>query len=443
MKKNLRLSLLSSTILATALLGWRMYSLWQQEELWGYLPLAFFLSAWVSIVLVFWKKYTRHPKGLRWLGLSTLSGVLLAAGFPPSYLTPLMFIAWIPLLIVEHEISQQQETVGKWGLLGYSYHAFVLWNVLTTWWVGNTAFIAGIFAIWVNSILMWVPFLLFHHTKRVFPRLGYSAFIVYWISFELLHLTWEFSWSWLTLGNSFARFPSWVQWYEYTGVFGGGLWILVANVLIFKILKRVNFQISSKKIWQEQRWPLVKVKLWVLLPFVASLLMYFNQTDKGRDVEVVVVQPNFEPHYEKFNIPATEQLRRFLRLSEGAVTDKTEYLVWPETSFNAGEISNLENHPVVKQLMAFLEKYPNLKLDTGVSAYKIFEPGEPHTRATREEETGKGTIYWEAYNAALQLQSGADSIPFYIKSKLVPGPEITPYPQFFSWLKPVDRKSVV
>jgi apolipoprotein N-acyltransferase len=437
MKNSLRQSLLVISTLATALLGWRMYSLWQQEALWGYLPLAFFLTAWASIVLFFWKKYTRHPKGLRWLGLSTLSAVLLSAGFPPSYLTPLMFIAWVPLLMVEHEISQQQETVGKWGLLGYTYHALVLWNVLTTWWVGNTAFVAGIFAIWVNAILMWVPFLLFHHTKRVLPKLGYAAFIAYWISFELLHLTWDLTWPWLTLGNAFARYPSWVQWYEYTGVFGGGLWILVANVLIFKIFQKADFHFSPKKIWQGQTWPLLRAKLWVLLPLGISLLMYYQHQDKGRAVEVVVVQPNFEPHYEKFNIPFQEQLRRFLRLSEGAVTDKTEYLVWPETSFNAGETGKLDKHPVVQELQKFLEKYPQLKLDAGVSAYKIFGPGEPHTGATRTEETRNGTIYWEAYNAALQLQNGADSIPFYIKSKLVPGAEITPYKEVFFFLKPI------
>ncbi|MCB0520835.1 MAG: apolipoprotein N-acyltransferase [Lewinellaceae bacterium] len=440
MKNSLRYTLLAITILSTAIIGGRMYVLFQDDKLWGYLPLAFFLSAWASIVLLFWKKYTRHPKGLRWLGLSTLSGVLLAAGFPPSYFTPLMFIAWVPLLVVEHEISQQQESVGKWGLLGYAYYTFVLWNVLTTWWVGNTAFVAGIVAIWVNSILMWVPFLLFHHTKRVLPRLGYASFIVYWISFELLHLTWEFSWSWLTLGNAFARFPSWVQWYEYTGVFGGTLWILVANVLTFKILEKLKFQISPKRTLKEQRWPLVQVKLWVLVPFAVSLFMYFNQKDKGRDVEVVVVQPNFEPHYEKFDIPVQDQLRRFLRLSEEAVTDKTEYLVWPETSFNAGESGSLKENPIIKEVQFFLEKHPNLKLDAGVSAYKIFKPDEPHTRATREEETRNGPVFWEAYNAAIQLQSGADSIPFYIKSKLVPGPEITPYPQFFSWLKPLIDK---
>lgn len=440
MKNSLRLSLLTLTLLAAAGTGYYMFSLWQQEELWGHLPLFFFVSAWLSIILIFWKKYTRHPKGLRWLGLSTLSGVLLSVGFPAVPLTPLMFIAWVPLLVVEHEIAKDQTNVGKWGLMGYVYHTFVLWNVLTTWWVGNTAFVAGIVAIWVNALLMCVPFLLFHKTKQVLPRVGYLAFAGYWISFEWLHLNWELSWAWLNLGNAFAEFPSWVQWYEYTGTFGGTLWILVANVLNFKILERLDFRISPKKTWREQRWTLLGVKAWVLVPFAISLLMYFNREDKGRAVEVVVVQPNFEPHYEKFEIPLPEQLRKFFRLSESALTQNTSYLVWPETSFSAGNSTNLRQHPAIRQIGQFLENYPNLKLVTGVGAYKVFEHGESHTTNTRAEVRGPDTIFWESYNAAIQLQNGADSIPFYVKSKLVPGPEILPYKGFFFFLKPLIDK---
>ncbi|MBK9012586.1 MAG: hypothetical protein IPM82_00005, partial [Saprospiraceae bacterium] len=243
MKNSLHLTLLAATSIATLAVGYNMYALWQQETLWGHRPLFFFALAWVSIVLLFWKRYTRHPKGLRWLGLSTLSGVLLALSFPPFPTTILLFIAWVPLLIVEYEISKEKQAAlessipqtPKPSLLPYAYHTFVLWNILVTWWVGNTAFIAGIVAIWLNSWFMFVPFVFFHWTKRYLPKTGYLAFVAYWISFELLHLNWEISWSWLTLGNAFAQFPQAVQWYEYTGVFGGTLWVLATNVLIFKL----------------------------------------------------------------------------------------------------------------------------------------------------------------------------------------------------------------
>ena len=36
-----------------------------------------------------------------------------------------------------------------------------------------------------------------------------------------MHLNWEFAWPWLNLGNAFATYTGWIQWYEYTGTFGG------------------------------------------------------------------------------------------------------------------------------------------------------------------------------------------------------------------------------
>lgn len=445
MNERLRLILLATTTLATLALGYNMYALWQAETLWGYRPLFFFLAMWASIVLLFWKRYTHHPKGLRWLGLATLSGALLACSFPPLPTTILLFIAWVPLLLIEYEVAKDHEsdnrqsstTNRKSSILPYTYHALVLWNILVTWWVGNTAFVAGIVAIWLNAWFMYVPIWFFHQTRKYLPKTGYISFIAYWISFEFLHLNWEISWSWLNLGNAFAQFPQAVQWYEYTGIFGGSLWVLAANVLIFKLYEQCGFRISPKLAWTNHLKPLLLIKALVLVPIIASLVWYFNVKDEGRDVEVVVVQPNFEPHYQKFNVPLREQLATFLRLSESAITDKTAYLVWPETSFNAGETSELESNQIIRKLREFLEKYPQVKLVTGVSAYKIFKEGEPLTSSAREEQRGDKVFHWEAYNAALQLQSGVDSIPFYIKSKLVPGAEILPYHEVLFFLKPI------
>jgi apolipoprotein N-acyltransferase len=439
MKKSVRYSLLALAALVTAFFGYRLFSLWQQETLWGHLPLYFFVSAWVTLVFIFWKKYTRRPKGLRWLGLSTLSGVLLALGFPPLPLTFLMFIGWVPLLLVEHEISKEAKgAVGKWAVWGYAYHTFVLWNILTTWWVGNTAFVAGIVAIWLNAFFMSVPFALFSWTKKVTPRLSYLAFIAYWIAFEWLHLHWEISWVWLNLGNAFARFPTWIQWYEYTGTFGGTLWILLANFLIFKLFNK--FLTAGSTMLKTAKWDMLQIVGLVVLPVALSFWMYSKVQDEGKEVEVVVVQPNFEPHYRKFQVPVYDQMEIFLRLSASNVTDKTAYLVWPETAFSAGNLKVVDEHPVVLELKKFLQKYPNLKLVTGVGAYKLFDPGEKTTRHTRIEIKGQDTLRWESYNAALQIDAKGDSVPYYIKSKLVPGAEILPYHELFFFLEPLVEK---
>ena len=53
------------------------------------------------------------------------------------------------------------------------------------------------------------------------------------VAFEYLHLNWDLTWPWLTLGNVFASMPGMVQWYSITGTLGGTAWILLCNFLIY------------------------------------------------------------------------------------------------------------------------------------------------------------------------------------------------------------------
>ncbi|MEL7020965.1 MAG: hypothetical protein AAGK47_05115, partial [Bacteroidota bacterium] len=235
MKPTYKISILVLLLLAVAGISYYMVGRWLDELLWGYSPLFLFLAGWTFVVMSTESIIFKHTQKWRWLGLSTLSSVLLWLGFPTFPLPFIMFVAFVPLLIVEREISESQQEPNKWAVFKYSYHTFVLWNILTTYWVANTAFVASLVAIGLNSLFMTIPFLLFHQTRQVLPRLTYLAFIAFWLAFEYIHLNWEISWTWLNLGNSFASLPTLVQWYEYTGVFGGTLWILWSNVMLLPI----------------------------------------------------------------------------------------------------------------------------------------------------------------------------------------------------------------
>ncbi len=417
--------------------GYWMFQQYQIEQLWGHVPLIFLVSFWALIVLLFEKKYTNGGKSWRWLGLSTLSGVVLALGFPPIPLTFLMFLGFVPLLFIEKEISEKKQETDKWQVFKYTYHAFVVWNILTTWWVANTAFFASFIAIWLNSVFMTIPFLLFHQTKKVSPKLGLWTLPVFWMAFEMVHLNWEISWTWLNLGNAFAEFPSWIQWYEYTGTFGGTLWIWVANLLVFKYLIKHDWGFNNWKIPVVFGIDLLKFKLVILLPIGLSLIQYVTYEEQGRAVEVGVIQPNYEPHYEKFRASSQDRQRQFLKLSQQIVTDSTKYLVFPETSFSSVDVDNLNSNRDLRALRKFVEKYPNLNIVTGINAYNIFLGDEPHSAATRKMKRGDKTIYYEALNAATQVSKTNEDYPFYIKSKLVPGAEITPYKSFFFFIQPL------
>ena len=63
---------------------------------------------------------------------------MLSVGYPGFLPFPfLLFVGFIPLLVLEKEMGEEPDA--RWSLFGYSYVAFVLWNIITTYWVANSA----------------------------------------------------------------------------------------------------------------------------------------------------------------------------------------------------------------------------------------------------------------------------------------------------------------
>lgn len=284
-----------------------------------------------------------------------------------------------------------------------------------------------------NAFLMTIPFLLFRITKQAAgANWGYFGFVLYWMTFEYIHLNWDISWPWLTLGNGFASFPQWVQWYEYTGVFGGTLWILLANLAFFFVF------LKDKAIFRRLfRWrSLIYTLFWVSVPVICSYIIYYNYQNEGKKVEAVVLQPNIDPYTEKFVgsenfIPFEEQAERFINLSKTKLTDSTQFLIWPETAFDGLYYEPvIQSSDIFQKTMQFKKQYPNLSLVTGMTSYLLYEdPNDVTPTARFRENVG----HYDVFNTALFINDDND-IVFYHKSKLVPGVEIMPYPQVFSFL---------
>jgi len=426
--RKFKLATVIILLLLIALVAYYMVLLNQAERLWGYLPMLIYGLGWLLVLVIFSKFYFRDRQQLRYLYLSSLSGLLLYLGFPTMPFTILMFVAFVPLLAMESEISKK-ETKPFWKVWRYAYSSFVIWNILSTFWVGNTSFAPGIVAMTVNALLMSIPFMLYHVCKKYFSqKFQWVIFAAYWISFEKLHQWWELSWTWLTLGNSFAMIPSVVQWYEYTGVFGGTLWIIVMNFTVWNLFQ------NKEQLKLKSYLPLVGL---LIFPIIISFILYTTYIEKGVNQEVLILQPNYEPHYKKFKIPRNEQYKQFMNLARSGLKETTDYLLFPETSFGALRINIIENEGLIRKLRQLSTSYPKLKLVLGVNAHKRFKEGEEMPEATiREYGTGSKKIYYEAYNAAIQICK-EDSVSFYKKSILVPGAEIFPYKNLLGFIKPL------
>ena len=428
--KKLKIPLLLLSVAIALYAGFRMWTLNAQNGFWGHLPFFNLLFGWIAIMVASEARWFKHDQKNKLVLYSTLSGLLLAFGFPISPFTPLMFIAFVPLLLAEDIISDNGKTIAKWKVFKVAFQAFVLWNIISTFWVANTSYGPSYVAVLLNAAFMAMP-IVFYHQVRV--KLGRQwaafAFVAFWITFEYGHMQWEITWPWLTLGNSFSQYPSWIQWYEFTGHLGGSLYILVANIFLFRILK------------SEQKFKNIKNTIglgaFIVLPILISLAMYYSHAEKGESTKVVIVQPNYEPHYQKFSIPKSQQVVRFLDLSRDALDQETDYLVFPETSFSLINVDKGFQLPYMRKIRSFLQEYPNLKLVSGLATMRQYETQQDH-KWMRTYVSGRDTIFWEAHNAAVELDlNSTDSLDFYIKSKLVPGAEIFPYHKYLFFFKPI------
>src|SRR5690606_3257334 len=141
-----------------------------------------------------------------------LSGILLALAWPTYGFPLLIFFAFVPLLFAEFRLRNSGGKYIKLKVLGHAYLSFVIWNLITTYWLSYSTVFGGSFAVLVNSVLMAGIVLLYHVVaKRTNFRVSTAFLISIWIVFDKLHLDWVFSWPWLNLGNVFAVSHNWVQ----------------------------------------------------------------------------------------------------------------------------------------------------------------------------------------------------------------------------------------
>ena len=351
-------------------------------------------------------------KTIKKVGLAVLSGLLIAVAWPVRGLAPLAFIAFVPLLYLE------EKHYSFW----ISSITFLIWNALTTWWVWKTTALGTIGMIVLNSLFMTCVFWAYHFVKtRLYDnKKGYYLLIIFVLAFEYLHLNWQINWPWLNLGNVFSHYHTWVQWYSITGIAGGTIWVLLANILVYKLLK------DYKKIY------VVYVLLVLFIPLIVSKIQYACYDEKGSDVEIVVVQPNLDPYTEEFTLNPKQIMERNLSVAAPLMTENTRFVVSPESAIQENIwLDNIDKYYSIKELRRFIDKYPQACYVIGISAYGLAPDGSENDFAARKfYDVDK---YFYAYNTATLITK--DSIQLYHKSRLTPGAEAMPSWWFMRMLK--------
>lgn len=374
--------------------------------------------------------------------LALLSAILLWIGWPPiPYTGPILLVAFVPLLLSIENIllSPTQKKKGQKVFLLAGLTA-LLWNTASIYWVFNaiSAVMPSYIAIFISlipfglaALLIAIVFRFYYQLRKRYSTIAsLTGLLCFWIAYEYIHQSWDLAFPWMTLGNGFASTHQLVQWYEYTGVYGGTLWIWLCNIALF-LLFRKQFIYKERSIERRQ---ILGFAALLLIPSGISIFQYFSYKENENPSNIVVVQPNIDP-YAKWSMPITQQVENLIQLSRSKAQTNTEFFIWPESAIperppgvNEEEIRSNNSY---LQIRDFLKDYRNGNVLSGIESMVLYDSLESPS-ARKFTDVSK---YYDVFNAAVLIDNSS-RVQFYHKSKLVPGVEQLPFASL-SFLKPL------
>ena len=349
--------------------------------------------------------------------LAISSGLLLAMPWTISIFFFTLFIAFLPLLILEEESYKQDN---PYWLFNYSFLAFLIWNSLSYWWVSEAQLIGVTLIILINSAIQATVFWLISITRKQLNISILFPFLIIGLAFEYFHTQWDLAWPWLNLGNAFTTQPKLVQWYEYTGVRGGSLWVILVNISFYILLKKRNYK------------SLIQLLLLIIFPISSSLYLNNQSEISNSSKSFYLHQPNLDPYTEKFNPEnETKHFNTFFSVIDSLLKkEKVDFIFGPETMIlQAIDESNPTESKAFNQLKTLRQTHPTSEFFIGVHSFnKLGDKIPPGSRFNANEN-----YYYESFNSALLLDKN-NKTTFYHKTKLVPLFERMPFVNYLSFL---------
>jgi len=264
--------------------------------------------------------------------LSALSGLLLFLAFPPYDLWPLMWVAFIPMIVAQYRIIPRKIsalapaiTVGGW-LGGYLYPIFA----------GS-----GIYMEWLPIIIFGINLLTEGGTRPFHERTGYRWLVLQqttsWVGIELIRSFIPIAGTWGFLAYTQYRQVWLIQPVSVFTIFG------LSTLIMF-----VNYALGLLVLsWFDSRWQhedaapaidlgLVKRYLVAALAslgvwIVISLVLLGNSM--GPEVKVAAIQPEVSSllvYNQDDESGYLQILERMREQSQDAGEQGAQLIVWPE-----------------------------------------------------------------------------------------------------------------
>lgn len=366
--------------------------------------------------------------------LLILSGVLLGLSFPPMPI-PFPFLIFISLIPYFYVINKREKLS---EINRATYLTAFVFCLLTIYWVGSWQpsadtflMISGFLLLFLNPLFFLIPSTLYYFALKLKGRnFAFYTLPVFWVFYEYVYMIQDFSFPWLTLGNSLPYFLHFIQIADIIGVLGISFLILYINLFLYKAL------IENKKKYFN-KWLYISLILFIV-PLIYGFYTFSNYKESDKKISVAILQPNIDP-WEKWEGGSLMEItQNYLKQSDEIIDDSTDILIWPETALPAyifGGSFPTEAQTIIKYLN---EK--NISLLSGMPDILFYNKDNEKPFDVKYNQ--QGDYFYANYNGIIGIQPGVVEIQRYGKMKLVPFGERTPFVDKFPFLSDLIKWSV-
>lgn len=263
--------------------------------------------------------------------LAALAGIILALAFPDHDIAGLAWVA--PALILA--CSQGTSTRRSFAI-GY-VAGLAFWLTTLTWlleipvtgfpilgWIALSAFLALYVAAWVWFMAQQTNLETWAHRFR-FALLGAAA----WVTVEMIRARFLTGFPWDTIGSSQWRLTPLIQIASATGVYGVSFLVVWTSLALLAASRLLIQQPTQRYVWMRE---LVLPIFVVIGLFTHGMSRIRNAADSNTTIRVTFVQPAVPQTMIWDSSANSNRFHNLLALTETALTNKTDLLLWPEAA---------------------------------------------------------------------------------------------------------------
>ena len=360
---------------------------------------------------------------------ATLAGLLLAAALPKIGLAGLAWVA--PALMLVAALGKSGWESFRIGYIaGFAYYlASLYWLLLIPYrwhsiplgpaagWLSLSAYLALYPATWV-----WLAnldgLLARSWARRTLWAISGAAL---WVALEMLVARLFTGFPWNLLGTSQYQMTPLIQIASATGIYGVSFLIVWISLSLLSAGLMIVLRPTTRSIWAGE----------IMLPAVVLAILFnfgFRQLARepvpARTLNVALIQPSIPQSLIWDTSRDLDRFHELIHLSEQALTNRTDLLVWPEAAVPSFARWNTNLYPVITNLVRQHRVWLILGSD---------DLGRPAPPAPPDD--------FEYYNASFLVSPDGEFVSRYRKRNLVVFGEYIPLVRwlpFIKWFTPIE-----